>query len=53
MKESVFAFLRATFYRWTQVWPEVCPDLVSATTVLAIGDLHVKILEPGATSKAA
>jgi len=42
MKESVFAFLRATFYRWTQVWPEVCPDLVSATTVLAIGDLHVE-----------
>jgi hypothetical protein len=51
MKESVFAFLRATFYRWTQVWPEVCPDLVSATTVSATFTL--KILEPGATSKAA
>ena len=42
MKESVFAFLRATFYRWVQLWPEVCPDLVSAATVLAIGDLHVE-----------
>jgi hypothetical protein len=42
MKESVFAFLRATFYRWMQLWPEVCPDLVSGATVLAIGDLHVE-----------
>ena len=42
MKESVFAFLRATYYRWIQVWPEVCPQLVSAATVLAIGDLHVE-----------
>ena len=42
MKESAFAFLRATFYRWMQLWPEVCADLITAPTVLAIGDLHVE-----------
>lgn len=42
MRESVFAFLRATFYRWTQIWPEICPDLRSAPTVLAVADLHVE-----------
>ena len=42
MKEGVFAFLRATFYRWTEIWPEICPDLNSAPTVLAVGDLHVE-----------
>lgn len=39
---SPFPFLRATFYRWAQVWPEVCPDLVKAPVVLAVGDLHVE-----------
>ena len=42
MKEELFAFFRATFYRWAQLWPEVCPDLARATKVLAIGDLHVE-----------
>jgi uncharacterized protein DUF2252 len=42
MRESVFAFLRATFYRWMQLWPEICGDLVSAPSVLAVGDLHVE-----------
>ncbi len=42
MKESVFAFMRATFYRWMQLWPEVCADLVAAPALLAIGDLHVE-----------
>ena len=27
MKAAIFPFLRATFYRWAQIWPEVCPDL--------------------------
>ena len=40
MKKDLFAFFRATFYRWIQVWPEVCPDLTSAPMVLAVGDLH-------------
>jgi hypothetical protein len=42
MAEAGFPFLRATFYRWMQVWPEVCPDLWKAPRVLAVGDLHVE-----------
>ena len=37
-----FPFLRATFYRWVQRWPEVCPDLAAAPVVLSVGDLHVE-----------
>jgi len=42
MKEAVFPFLRATFYRWAQIWPKVCPDLAQGPQVLAVGDLHVE-----------
>ena len=42
MKERRFAFLRATFYRWSQLWPEICPRLSSAPAVLGVGDLHVE-----------
>jgi hypothetical protein len=42
MAGSPFAFLRATFYRWTQVWPTVCSTLVDAPAVLAVGDLHLE-----------
>ena len=42
MKADVFMFLRATYYRWVQVWPKVCPDLAKAPQVLAVGDLHVE-----------
>lgn len=42
MSSSPFAFLRATFYRWAQLWPQVCPKLAAAPQVLAIGDLHVE-----------
>ena len=42
MAEGAFPFLRATFYRWVQEWPRVCPELMSAPTVLAVGDLHVE-----------
>jgi uncharacterized protein (DUF2252 family) len=42
MAEAVFPFLRATFYRWMQIWPEVCPDLAKAPRVLSVGDLHVE-----------
>ncbi len=40
--ESPFLFLRATFYRWVQLWGEVCPGLAAAPTVLAVGDLHIE-----------
>jgi hypothetical protein len=42
MREGAFPFFRATFYRWMQLWPEVCPDLSKAPSVLAVGDLHVE-----------
>jgi hypothetical protein len=42
MAESVFPFLRATFYRWAQIWPETCPELAWAPHILAVGDLHVE-----------
>jgi hypothetical protein len=34
-------FLRGTFYRWAQLFPDACPDLDKAVTVLAVGDLHI------------
>jgi hypothetical protein len=42
MAESLFPFLRATFYRWCRLWPEFCPTLTTAPTLLAVGDLHVE-----------
>src|SRR6516162_2458538 len=42
MRQSVFAFLRATFYRWIELWPEVCSELSMAPSVLAVGDLHIE-----------
>ena len=42
MASSLFAFLRATFYRWGPLWRETCPDLVETPRVLAVGDLHVE-----------
>src|SRR6185437_14218612 len=42
MASSLFAFLRATFYRWGPLLRETCPDLVETPRVLAIGDLHVE-----------
>ncbi|MDR3573099.1 MAG: DUF2252 family protein [Anaerolineaceae bacterium] len=44
MGEAAFPFLRATFYRWVQLWRENCADLASAANVLSIGDLHVENL---------
>jgi hypothetical protein len=42
MRESPFVFLRGTFYRWLQRWPEVCASLTDAPHVLAVGDLHIE-----------
>jgi hypothetical protein len=42
MAEGVFPFFRATFYRWMQLWPEVCAAENKAPRVLAVGDLHVE-----------
>ena len=42
MADSPFFFLRATFYRWIQLWPTICQDLSKAPRVLAVGDLHIE-----------
>ncbi len=42
MAGDVFSFLRATFYRWCQLWPEALPELAEAPQTLAVGDLHVE-----------
>jgi hypothetical protein len=42
MAQSPFQFLRATFYRWAELWPQVCPELADAPVVLGVGDLHVE-----------
>jgi hypothetical protein len=42
MAAGVFPFLRATFYRWMQLWPEVCEELTSTQRILSVGDLHVE-----------
>jgi hypothetical protein len=41
MRSDVFMFFRGAYYRWTQLWPEICRDLVNAPRVLGVGDLHV------------
>jgi uncharacterized protein (DUF2252 family) len=42
MAKDVFSFLRATFYRWSQLWPAECHQLMNAPAVLAVGDLHIE-----------
>ncbi|PYT11941.1 MAG: hypothetical protein DMG59_24980 [Acidobacteria bacterium] len=41
MRDAPFSFLRATFYRWAQIWPQVCAR-TNAPEVLGVGDLHVE-----------
>src|SRR5260221_4543028 len=42
MATTPFFFLRASFYRWAQRWPKVCPALAEAPHRLAVGDLHIE-----------
>ena len=42
MKEDPFCFFRGTFYRWVQLWPRECPNLLQAPKVLGVGDLHIE-----------
>ena len=42
MRSAAFPFLRATYYRWAQIWTHVCEDAARAPRVLAVGDLHVE-----------
>lgn len=42
MADAPFPFLRATFYRWSQTWPQDAPESADAPHLLAVGDLHVE-----------
>jgi Uncharacterized protein conserved in bacteria (DUF2252) len=42
MAERPFAFLRATFYRWAQRWPEDAKRWADAPVVPSVGDLHIE-----------
>jgi hypothetical protein len=42
MRSGVFPFLRATYYRWAQIWSDVCGPAAQAPMVLAVGDLHIE-----------
>jgi hypothetical protein len=40
LAKDPFTFLRGTFYRWMQLFPEVCKKAAEAPVVLSVGDLH-------------
>ena len=40
LTEDPSAFLRGTFYRWMQLWPDICKKIADAPVVLSVGDLH-------------
>ena len=42
MRAAPFPFLRATYYRWAQIWEEVCGAAARGPRVMAVGDLHVE-----------
>src|SRR6266705_2672130 len=42
MAAAAFPFLRATFYRWVELWAATCLALAETPEVLAVGDLHVE-----------
>ena len=42
MRDDLFPFLRASYYRWAQVWPGICTHCARDPVVLAVGDLHVE-----------
>ncbi|MGE5375226.1 MAG: DUF2252 family protein [Bacteroidota bacterium] len=41
LAKDPFIFLRGTFYRWMQLFPEMCSKAADAPAVLSVGDLHV------------
>ncbi len=40
LAKDPFTFLRGTFYRWVQLFPDVCRKAADAPRVLSVGDLH-------------
>lgn len=42
MDSHPFPFLRATFFRWSRRIERLCPELMGAMPVLAVGDTHLE-----------
>ena len=42
MAAAPFLFMRATYYRWAELFPARCHDCAVAPMVLAVGDLHIE-----------
>lgn len=42
MADNPFSFLRATFYRWIQLFNKNCENLLDVPIVLCVGDLHIE-----------
>src|SRR5215210_6244293 len=42
MRESPFAFLRSTFYRWSHQFAAVPDEARSAPSLLIVGDIHLE-----------
>jgi len=42
MARDPFVFLRATFYRFAELFPELCPELMDAPVVYAVCDIHLE-----------
>lgn len=40
LAKDPFTFLRGTFYRWVQLFPDICKKAAHAPRVLSVGDLH-------------
>jgi Uncharacterized protein conserved in bacteria (DUF2252) len=40
LAKDPFMFLRGMFYRWMQLFPDVCKKAAAAPVVLSVGDLH-------------
>jgi hypothetical protein len=42
MRKSAFVFLRATFFRWAHSVATAAPEIMSAPTLLCLGDAHLE-----------
>jgi hypothetical protein len=42
MRATIFPFMRATFYRWCQLWRSLAEAESKMTRVRAVGDLHIE-----------
>ena len=42
MSSDAFKFMRGTYYRWAEKYPELLPDHMKAPKVNSVGDLHTE-----------